>query len=55
MDEMPIIPLYFDMSTGMSRTYVNGVYPNYHDIHPLKYISVDQEKKAKVLAEELRR
>lgn len=55
MDEMPIIPLYFDMSTGMSRTYVSGVYPNYHDIHPLKYISVDKKLKASVLAEELRR
>lgn len=54
MDEMPIIPLYFDQSTGLSRTFVHGVYPNYHDIHPLKYISIDQEKKARVLAEELR-
>ena len=54
MDEMPIIPLYFDMSTGMSRTYVKGLYPNYHDIHPLKYISIDQDEKARVLAEELR-
>jgi oligopeptide transport system substrate-binding protein len=54
MDEMPIIPLYFDMSTGMARTYVNGLYPNYHDIHPLKYISVDQAEKAKILAEERR-
>ncbi len=54
MEELPFLPLYFDMSTGMSRTYVNGVYPNFHDIHPLKYISIDQEKKAQVLAEELR-
>jgi oligopeptide transport system substrate-binding protein len=52
MDEMPIIPLYFDMSTGMSRTYVKGLYPNYHDIHPLKSISIDLEEKARVLAEE---
>ncbi len=52
MDEMPIIPLFFDVSSGMSRTYVKGVYPNYHDVHPLKAISIDQAEKARVLAEE---
>lgn len=52
MEEMPIIPLYFDMSTGMSRTYAKGVFPNYHDIHPLKNIHIDLKEKAHVLAEE---
>jgi oligopeptide transport system substrate-binding protein len=52
MEELPIIPLFFDVSSGMSRTYVKGVYPNYHDVHPLKAISIDQAEKARVLAEE---
>ncbi len=52
MEEMPVIPLFFDVSSGMSRTYAKGVYRNYHDIHPLKYISIDQAEKARVLAAE---
>jgi oligopeptide transport system substrate-binding protein len=55
MEEVPVIPLFFDVSSGMSRTYAKGVYPNYHDLHPLKYISIDQAEKARVLAEERRR
>jgi ABC-type transport system substrate-binding protein len=29
MREMPIIPMYFYVSTSMSKTNVNGYYPNY--------------------------
>jgi len=52
MEELPIMPLYFDVSTSMSRTYVKGVYPNFHDLHPLKGIWIDQDEKQKALAAE---
>jgi ABC-type transport system substrate-binding protein len=53
MDELPIIPVFFDVSTSMSGSYVSGVFPNYHDIHPLKAIRVDAARKARQLAGEL--
>jgi oligopeptide transport system substrate-binding protein len=49
MDEMPIIPIYFYVSTSMVRPYVKGFYPNIQDVHPLVGISIDRELKARIL------
>jgi oligopeptide transport system substrate-binding protein len=46
MHELPILPLYFYVSTSMSKPYVRGYYANFHEFHPLKYIWIDQEAKA---------
>ncbi len=46
MHELPIIPVYFYVSTSMSKPYVSGYYPNFHEFHPLKYIWIDEEAKA---------
>ena len=51
MHELPIIPVYFYVSTSMSKTYVKGYYPNQQDFHPLKYIWIDQDEKAQVQSE----
>ncbi|MGC4002064.1 MAG: hypothetical protein QM811_02495 [Pirellulales bacterium] len=47
MDELPVIPIYFDATNSMSKPYARGVYSNYHDIHPLKAITVDLDAKAR--------
>ncbi|MEX2141735.1 MAG: peptide ABC transporter substrate-binding protein [Pirellulales bacterium] len=49
MDELPIIPTYFYVSTSMSKPYVRGYYQNFHDIHPLKDIWIDEDAKAQYL------
>jgi oligopeptide transport system substrate-binding protein len=50
MDELPIIPIYFYLSTSMSKPYVRGYYENFHDLHPLKDIWIDEEAKARYLS-----
>jgi hypothetical protein len=47
MHEMPILPLYFYVTTSMSKTYVKGYYPNHREFHPLKYIWIDEAEKAR--------
>ncbi len=46
MDRMPIIPIYFYVTTSMVRPYVKGFYPNIQDVHPLKSIRIDRKLKA---------
>ncbi len=41
MDEMPVIPIYFYVSTSMVRSYVKGFYPNIQDVHPLRAIWIE--------------
>jgi len=48
--EMPIIPLYYGISSAMVRPYVKGYHNNILNVHPLKDISVDQEEKARFLS-----
>jgi oligopeptide transport system substrate-binding protein len=50
MDEMPIIPIYFYVSTSMSKPYVRGYYENFHDLHPLKDLWIDEEAKEQYLS-----
>ena len=49
MDEMPVIPLYYYISTAMVRPYVKGFYRNIQDVHPLKSIFIDQQEKNRTL------
>jgi oligopeptide transport system substrate-binding protein len=46
MHDLPILPVYFYVSTSMSKPYVRGYYANFHEFHPLKYIWIDEEAKA---------
>jgi oligopeptide transport system substrate-binding protein len=46
LDEMPVLPIYFYVSTSMVKPYVRGYYTNFHDVHPLKYLWIDEEAKA---------
>ncbi|MCC7083734.1 MAG: peptide ABC transporter substrate-binding protein [Pirellulales bacterium] len=45
MNELPIIPLYYYVSMGMTAPYVKGVYGNLQNLHPLKEVSIDWEEK----------
>ena len=47
LSEMPVLPLYYGVSTLMVRPYVKGFHDNILDVHPLKDISVDQVEKAR--------
>lgn len=51
MSELPILPLFYYVSTSMSKPYVRGYFSNFHDLHPLKPIWIDQEAKARYLRE----
>lgn len=42
VDEMPVLPLYSYVNTGMLSRRVKGWYPNILDQHPLKYISLER-------------
>jgi len=50
MTELPIAPVYFNVSRDMVQTYVGGFYHNLRDEHPLWAISIDAEAKARVRA-----
>lgn len=47
MDEMPVIPLYFDVSRDVVRPDLRGWYPNLLDVHPLKDLRIDRSEKAR--------
>jgi oligopeptide transport system substrate-binding protein len=49
LDELPIIPIYYRISTNMVRPYVKGWYPNLLDTHPLNTIWIDEEEKQRFL------
>ena len=52
MDELPVIPIYNYVTTGMVRPYVKGFYPNVQDVHPYVGMKIDQEQKRRVLKAE---
>ena len=49
IDELPIIPIYYRVSTNMVRPYVKGFYPTLLDVHPLDPIWIDEAEKKKFL------
>ena len=51
MDEMPIVPVYYYVTTAMVRPYVKGFYFNSQDVHPYQGMSIDHEEKRRVLEE----
>jgi oligopeptide transport system substrate-binding protein len=52
MDQMPVIPIFFNVTREIVRPYVHGYYRNILDTHPLKDIRVDQREKARLLQSE---
>ena len=42
MGEIPVMPLYFYVSTNLVKPYVRGFFSNSQDLHPLTNISVDK-------------
>ena len=42
MGEMPVIPIYFYVSTNLVKPYVRGFYNNSQDLHPLTGISIEK-------------
>jgi oligopeptide transport system substrate-binding protein len=45
-DELPILPLYYYVSLNMYDDWVQGIYPNIRNIHPLKYLSSARKGKS---------
>ena len=52
MDEMPVIPVYFQVSKNLIRPYAKNFHPNLQDIHPLHILRIDPEEKRRVLRAE---
>jgi oligopeptide transport system substrate-binding protein len=52
MDELPILPIYYYVSTNMVRPYVEGFYPNIQDKHPLNALRIDPARKQAFLERE---
>jgi oligopeptide transport system substrate-binding protein len=50
MGEMPIIPIYFYVTSNLVRPYVKGFYQNPLDVHPLDQIWIDQDEKQRFFA-----
>ncbi len=42
MDELPIIPIYFQVSKNMENPRIKGFSSNIQDIHPLEILSVEE-------------
>lgn len=49
LDELPVVPIYFRVTTNLVRPYVKGWYNNLLDTHPLDPIWIDQEEKQQFL------
>jgi oligopeptide transport system substrate-binding protein len=49
LGEMPVIPVYFYVSTSMAKPYLRGYHKNARDVHPLKDLWIDGEAKAQYL------
>lgn len=43
MEQQPMIPLYVYTTTQMIKPYVRGIWSNYQDRHPWKYIWIDEQ------------
>jgi len=41
LDDVAIIPIYFNALSYMQKPYLEGWYPNLFDIHPLKSVSIN--------------
>jgi oligopeptide transport system substrate-binding protein len=44
MDELPIIPIYFYVTTHMVKPHVHGFHPNVQDDHPLHRLRVEKKE-----------
>jgi oligopeptide transport system substrate-binding protein len=42
LDELPIIPVYFNTRTSLRDTRVKGFHSNVLDHHPFKYVYLEQ-------------
>lgn len=51
LEQVPVIPVYFRVSKNMVRPWVRGFYDNVQDVHPLRFIWVDNQEKEKYLEE----
>jgi oligopeptide transport system substrate-binding protein len=50
LDELPVLPIYFYVSTSMAKPYLRGYYKNFRDVHPLKDLWIDEDAKAEYLS-----
>ncbi len=43
--DLPIIPIYSYVTKNLVRPWVKGFYPNLQNVHPLKFVWIDEEAK----------
>jgi oligopeptide transport system substrate-binding protein len=46
LEELPVLPIYFYVSTSMAKPYLRGYHTNFRDLHPLKDLWIDEDAKA---------
>ena len=44
MGDLPVMPIYFYVSTNLVKPYVQGFYSNSQDLHPLTNISIEKSQ-----------
>ena len=55
MADTPIIPLYGYTRSDMWKPYVKGLWPNFQNRHPFKYIWIDSRFKKGMSEEEIKK
>ena len=45
MDELPILPIYFEDAKNMVKPHVRGFYNNYQDVQPVWAMWIDRDHK----------
>jgi oligopeptide transport system substrate-binding protein len=50
LEELPVLPVYFYVSTSMAKPFLRGYHKNFRDVHPLKDLWIDEEAKAEYLS-----
>jgi len=43
--DLPMIPIYYYVTKNLVRPWVKGFYPNIQNVHPLKYVWIDEKAK----------
>lgn len=53
LEEQPIIPLYYYVTQGIQRPWIEGWHQNIQDVHPFRGVRINKELKVKMMREGL--
>ena len=43
LEDLPILPIYYYVTKNLLRPWVKGFYPNIQNVHPLKFVWIDEK------------